>query len=602
MKKNFVYCTIIVLCTLISGIVSAKQIPASKAQSVAEQFLQSGMQTRSTTSLSLIETKTSKSLQRNASSSDVLYYVFSINGSGYIIVGGDDLSVPVIGYSYEATYEDHLRADNFRYWMESVEMGIQNAIERGGDASERVKTKWENIGKAKSERFSEVVEPLLTTQWGQEVPYFNLVPIEREHEFPFFRRPPTGCIATAMAQIMNYHKYPVRGFGTTPEYITDRLSIEMPSVNLTDYIYDWANMADTYYSDGNNEVQDLAVATLMYHAGLSVQMDYYWGESGSYSEKVMPALVTNFGYDNSADHLLRLWIDSDEEWIAILKDNLNKNQPVFYSGHNGSMGHAFVCDGYKENNQFHFNWGNGRSGGHYDLDAPGGYSNSHAIVYNIKPGNGVSTMKPNYNLLMFGLSSDATLVKRGDVLTCEYVAYNSIGPDPFEGSCGYALFGEDGELKYILGEERVTLTFRGFQTLQSTLTIPEEAEAGNYILRGISRLADLKPKIIRKSNYMVVDAIPVTIENRNTVGAEQVAEDVSGVDIYLEKESALLHVKALQNIQDIKVVNVAGQVVLNENGLNVTERQLSMQSLPKGVYIIQVNMGKEIYSHKVIRN
>jgi len=189
----------------------------------------------------------------------------------------------------------------------------------------------------------------------QGAPYNNFTPVMNGQHTP------TGCVATAMAQIMNYHKFPASGSGKSAVYTTPS-GINMPSESF-EVNYNWEDMLNVYDNSATPQQQE-AVATLMYQLGLSVQMQYSNSESSAISEYVTNALITNYGYDRK----LQLKYRSDYnnmDWEAMLRAQIDAGLPVYYAG-NGIGNHAFVCDGYDNENRFHFNWGwSGAFDGYY---------------------------------------------------------------------------------------------------------------------------------------------------------------------------------------------------------------------------------------------
>jgi len=188
---------------------------------------------------------------------------------------------------------------------------------------------------------------LLTTKWDQGTPYNNQTPIIGN------KRTLTGCVATAMAQIMKHHKHPSGALtGIIPEYTTKTEKLAIPSVNLANITFDWENM------------EAEAVATLMSVVGKAVKMDYGTDASGASSENAASAFREYFNYDSRARYVEKDYFEIIEKgnWITMLKEQINSNLPVFYAG-GITNAHAFVLDGYDNYDNFHFNWG---WGGSYD--------------------------------------------------------------------------------------------------------------------------------------------------------------------------------------------------------------------------------------------
>ena len=218
-----------------------------------------------------------------------------------------------------------------------------------------------------------IVGPLLVTTWDQIAPYNALCPSDPNARPDCNGRVLTGCVATAMAQIMKYHEHPPQGVGS---HSYTHSTYGTLSANFGDATYQWSNMPPALTAESSSDV-----ATLMYHCGVAVEMDY--GAEGSSPTKDVPnALSTYFGYDQSIKHIYQSNYKSDD-WYTILRTELDAGRPIYYSGDNGVDGHAWVCDGYNSENHFHFNWG---WGGDYLNDAwflpliTDAYKSNNAII------------------------------------------------------------------------------------------------------------------------------------------------------------------------------------------------------------------------------
>ncbi|MBQ9362246.1 MAG: C10 family peptidase [Bacteroidaceae bacterium] len=207
------------------------------------------------------------------------------------------------------------------------------------------------------------VAPLVKTTWHQRSPYNDLCPSGKL----------AGCVAIAMAQVMNYHQYPIHGIGKSSYYWTDSQTKKRTKLS--------ANYADTYYRWDDMDGAPVSAAQLVYHCGVSVWMDYSDSFSGSNEFYAKSALVDYFGYSEDIKLEARNKY-TDEEWAALLKDNLDKGWPIIYS----SGGHTFVVDGYNSKGLFHTNQGFGYSSPDctYTLESLGSKSSSTALV-NIHP-------------------------------------------------------------------------------------------------------------------------------------------------------------------------------------------------------------------------
>ena len=269
-------------------------------------------------------------------------YIFS-SDNGFVIVSADDRAFPVIAYSDKNPFKVKDMSENVYSWLKSVDKGIQNIADNKGVASEAVKAEWKSFAKGNkpAEKYRSTVAPLVTTTWGQDYPYNDSCPIPWGGE----NRTVVGCVATAMAQIMNYWEWPHRGVGEK-SYSPSR-PIGILTANFGETVYDWDNMKDefwiynaedttwTYESLWSEEEVD-AVATLMFHCGVSVAMDYGVDESGAYSEDVAPALKEYFDYDPNLQLVYKSDY-TDTEWKDLLKSELNAGRPVYYSGNTAGL-------------------------------------------------------------------------------------------------------------------------------------------------------------------------------------------------------------------------------------------------------------------------
>ena len=300
-------------------------------------------------------------------------YIFNAE-PGFVVMSADDCVQPILGYSLKGKFVAENMPDNVSSWLQGYNDEIQFAIDSKMKAKSETTKMWKELveGQAKAGKTTAVVNNLLLTTWDQNPGYNDLCP----YDYSAHQRTVTGCVATAMAQIMKYWEYPNHGVGshsytpeTHPEY-------GVQSVNYGATTYDWANMP---LSQSNAEV-----AKLMYHCGVSVDMDYDIasnGGSGAVTAWVANALQTYFNYQPST---FRYKDDyTNTEWVNMLKAELDAERPLQYSGR-GTGGHSFVCCGYDSSNRFYFNWG------------WSGYNDGFYTLTNLVPGSGGSG-GGNYN-------------------------------------------------------------------------------------------------------------------------------------------------------------------------------------------------------------
>ena len=290
------------------------------------------------------------------------YYVFNIgDNGGFVIVSGDDAAYPVLGYSRNGHFDADNLPDNMKMWLDAYAADLKKIQKMNLPAYRAVGTRAEN---------RPAIAKLVTSEWNQLYPYNMQCP-----KYPGdYERRPTGCVATAMAQVMYYHKWPVEATEEIPSYtFVDEPAwggdgSERKEKALEPTVFDWDSMTDKYdyYSDNKSRQ---AVAELMNYVGHSVEMMYGVQASGAYSEMIAGALINRFGYKNTARIIYRDSYASQEEWDDIMYNELVENRPILYSGvTKDDAGHRFVCDGY-ENGFFHINWGwGGMSDGFFKLE------------------------------------------------------------------------------------------------------------------------------------------------------------------------------------------------------------------------------------------
>ena len=385
--------------------VFAKHVPVDNAKLVAIHFLQAnvsdGLKSTSNFNLELVSQKKIKLFSKNsrkAATDKELVYIFNItNGNGFILVSGDDGAVPILGYSSEGAYiEDNIPV-NVSKWIEGYKKQIRYVTDHPEMVSQKIRDEWTGllqnqiIGKKSG---ASSISPLLTTKWDQSPFYNELCPYSNAAS----ANAVTGCAATSMAQIMNYWEYPAQGSGF---HSYQHESYGLLSANFGATNYSWASMPDQVTSSNT------AVATLMYHCGVSIDMDYNvetGGSSGAYvisarspvENCVEFALKEYFGYKKTLHGVDRNNY-STSEWVNLLKNELDAGRPIEYAGFGTGGGHAFVCDGYDPNDYFHFNWGwSGNYDGYFIIDAlnpegvgigggEGGYNSNQQALIGIEP-------------------------------------------------------------------------------------------------------------------------------------------------------------------------------------------------------------------------
>ena len=316
------------------------------------------------------------------------YYVFNIEGGGFVIVSAEDLLSPILGYSYTGNFINEGQSCNVHSWMKNYISMIDAAREDEHSRPGYIRKQWETLlqdgihisiaGQDPPTRWE--VEPLIKSTWDQDIPYNTLCPDDSEGPGG---RCVTGCVATALAQIMYYWRYPLVGSGSKSYSLP---GYGLLSADFANTYYRWSAMKDEL-TNSSGSAPIYAVSQLQYHVGVATEMYYQPDGSSTTNSKAIDALKTYFNYSESASIAEREFFDPTS-WEALLKNNLDNGRPVYYAGNNGDLGHAFVCDGYEtgEVTYFHFNFGwGGNNNGYYWIDDPFGFTNDQVVIRNIFP-------------------------------------------------------------------------------------------------------------------------------------------------------------------------------------------------------------------------
>lgn len=392
------------MVTLFIGSVYAAPVDPNRALNVAEQFMPSK------------PTHKKKAKGTPQQVSEIVYthympqsgrpaiYVVNING-GFALISADDVAHPVLGYNYGKPWPTNVDsiAPSVKGFLDDLAAQMEAASGHPQDAATAAEWRQPNRSANRAPRrtaanpsLPDSVGPLLTTTWDQGQYYNAMCPVCEQG--PYDGHCPTGCVATAMAQIIKYWGYPIHGRGAhayntsnvDPNSMSSGINTEGYGTLFVDFsqaTYDYAHMPDALTA-GSSQVEIDAVAQLMYHCGVAVNMFYGAGESGAMSEDVRSALISYFGFAPSLGYADKQ-LYSDQAWEDSLRANIDRGEPVYYTGVNVFSSHAFVCDGYKQDGYFHFNFGwGGFANGWYltkAIDANMGYSEWPSAIMGIRP-------------------------------------------------------------------------------------------------------------------------------------------------------------------------------------------------------------------------
>jgi hypothetical protein len=375
MKKYFFPLAIL----LFSFSSHAGTIALSDAQNVALNFFKVTTNTGIPITANLVYTKTGNDNAAN-------FYVFNISPlTGFVIVAGDDNVMPILAYSTESSFHTNFKHVGLNDWVNTTSAHINLALQHNTVADARIRNQWSayRLGQNPNAQRSGGAGPLCVTRWDQEMDTTTSPPPFLYNLFcPWNavdnQRALTGCVATAMAQVMKFWNYPAVGTGSFT-YVDDPMhgysnDYGTQSSDFAAHTYQWQLMP-TELLDSTSYVEDTAVGVLMYDCAVSVGMDFGddnqegSGANALLSEELIygdsfcsqTALVWYFGYDPDSLSGIYRANYSDSTWLAVLENEINIGRPFIYEGNDtmnaDSGGHAWVCDGYDANNKLHMNWG-----------------------------------------------------------------------------------------------------------------------------------------------------------------------------------------------------------------------------------------------------
>lgn len=479
MKHLLSFLTLL-LAALLPFDLSAAPVSAEKAQAKAIAFFVQSTPTRSAPSLRLVWDGESAATRANA---EPALYVFNrTDAPGFVIMAGDDAVTPILGYSFENPFGDVGRMPaNLRWWLDGLRSMILDARASGAapDAA------WSSVSRA-DEEGSKVLE---TALWDQEDPYNGECP---EYNG---KRLYTGCTQTAEAIVMKYNRWPETVGKSVPGYrseSTDKddkpLAINVKGRTLG--TYDWDLMPDKYDKSATPE-QRAEVARLMADLGVLNQAMYGEEGTGAYSNDQHKGLVSVLKYSKQA-RLVNRDGYTDEEWLALMRAEIDANRPVLYSGVSEKEGgHAFVLAGYKPTSpECYFNWGWSGDGNGWFTVAKFGTPPANpfllmqdAIVGLVKDPDESSQYSDNLMLgaqqandgtYYVGLKSAAAQYRKGERFTMEQFGFIwNMGATAYNGKVALALYAADGTQKAFLtiysGKETTTeLPFDGMPVMRGS--------------------------------------------------------------------------------------------------------------------------------------
>lgn len=404
-------------------------------------------------------------------------YLFTSH-TGFIVTPADDRARPLLGYSEDPAFDSNDMSPEFKWWLEEYSREIQSA------ADDRALGDETDIKTPEGE-----IEPLCKTYWNQFAPYNNDCPLDNGHKVV------TGCVATALAQVMKYHNWPETGTGEHSYWLRgERISCDFGSTT-----FDWESMTDSYGRHSTAAERD-AVASLMYACGVAVNMAYAPGGSGASTGALPWRMRNNFGYAPTAYNARRPYYDL-ADWNDLIYNSLKNYGPVQYSGFEGNgEGHSFVCDGYAGKGFFHINWGwGGADNGYYLLTALrpehyghstpqgwGGFNFNQSAIVDLQPDRGGDYQRP----VVIDCVGDFHIGQKWSEVGREVLVRGGFwndGADDLYGQFGLQAVSEKGDTLFLPAEK--VLEFRAGALRECyPARLTDELKAGDYVLTPAYRI------------------------------------------------------------------------------------------------------------------
>ena len=387
MRKRTILSLVAIL--VIASLVKASPVDPQRAIKVAQEFVPKSTDQRAPIRGSQTEPSSSIVYTHMMPNSDrPAFYIVNVDDGAFVLVSADDIAHQVLGYSLSSTWPVSKDGSvelpaHIKGFFDDLAAQMEAAVESEPTrAAGSYKASPRSSAPNRSPSLPDSVGPLLTTTWNQGQYYNVLCPEDANgpdgHVY-------TGCVATAMAQIVKYWSDPTPGRGTH-SYSTNYGTL---TVNYAEASYDYANMPDVL-DENSSQTQINAVAQLIYHCGVATNMKYGSSESEAFNQEVRAALINYFHFSPNLSYAEKAFF-TNEEWNDLLRKNIAANHPVFYSGH-GNGGHAFICDGYNSEGYYHFNFGWGGFADGWFLcnsinPSSMNYNGSQAAIVDIVPDN-----------------------------------------------------------------------------------------------------------------------------------------------------------------------------------------------------------------------
>ncbi len=606
------------LMTLLSlSLVFGQSVSENEAANIAKNFLKKSSSASylvqkaptKTNELKLVYAKVDKEQV-----GDKLFYIYNIKGdNGFVIVSADKRTQSILGYSHTGKFDKNNIPSNLSYWLDNYANEIVYAKKHLQEVSDKAFI-MPTMARVAQETTS--VSPLLgNINLNQGTPYNDQCPIKDGE------RTVTGCVATAIVQVMKYHNWPNIGKGSH-SYLWNGQTL---SVDFSAQTYDWTKIKP-FYDDNATDEEKAEIAKLMYHVGVSVEMNYDLsknGGSGAYTSDGVGALFEYFNYDAGIQVYSKEYF-TRAEWNEKIKEELDNGRPVVYSGAGSGGGHAFVCDGYDADGKFHINWGwGGYSNGYFETSAlnpsglgigggSGGFNSYQSILVGIQ--RPVANSE-HISVLGFAGFNNIPVGERNrtDKFSLSLEKVYNIGGFDYNGTIQLALMQDDVFIQNFKNYPINALPSNyGYSQIHvNDLSILSSVANGNYQIkfRYKNEKGDMVPLLVRQGRVKVVN-VEVTdtkIKFSSSAPSHQVAlveKPVTATNLYYNRPG---HIKLkLSNLGDndynaqvgLKLVHKTDNSITQELyhtsisvPIGTTEKEISAFAeinVPAGDYYLEV--------------
>lgn len=541
----------------------------------AQQLLDAGVKAHVSSQRSAVQHLGELSITENLA-------IYGSEDAGFVVLALDSRLKPVLGVSLNP-YTPGQEPSGFLWWLEQQEAALAYASARMNAGVQA--PQWDET----EEEGNYIAVPnLISSKWGQSDPYNLYCPkIKGSNSL-------TGCTATAVAQILRYNQYPTHSTGKSKYFVGNSQSGIPVTLNST---FDYSLMTNTYPSKRTDEQRN-AVATLMRECGYAFKMNYSTESSGAYDTDVALGLTTNLGYDTLAIQLLQRDVYTDEEWLAIIQDELLANRPMYYSAMDPNRGgHAFIVSGIDTEGKVYINWGwNGDADGYFAIDnmsprgilgtASSNFSQYHAIICGFTP-DGKPLDDAEYTERL-ALADTLTLSSSSaNLLTINFPGIYNVDYLPFYGEVYVYIENEDDESIFDIqrlfttADPQLGSLTPGYGLRETSLDYPvSELPAGNYSFVVLSHA-------VQHDYFNLVRSV-------GGLYIVKFSKDENGV-ITTQSPSLYDSIKEVKTEQPAPISPLAPSLTgffdLNGRSLRMTDDKLRMTNLPKGIYIIN---GKKV--------